>query len=168
MSQQLPISFQKKMRVENITNKAALLVDQDKVAQSAGAVLLIFYCLIFIFGFFGKGGKRRNTRSSLVSYSLRTLGNSMVIYVAIRKKNYRNVTNCYVINLAIADLCFLTLSIPYTTYLGMKSTDPFGDTVCKIYTYLAYVRKRISSDNCNRVRYLFDDHRAFFKPLAIV
>lgn len=63
----------------------------------------------------------------------------MVIYVAIRKKNYRNVTNCYVINLAIADLLFLTLSIPYTTYLGVKNTYPFGDTICKIYTYLAYV-----------------------------
>lgn len=63
----------------------------------------------------------------------------MVIYVAIRKKNYQNVTNCYVINLAIADLLFLTLSIPYTTYLGVKNTYPFGDTACKIYTYLAYV-----------------------------
>ncbi|CAF0733839.1 unnamed protein product [Rotaria sordida] len=83
----------------------------------AGQVLLIFYCLIFIFGF---------------------IGNSMVIYVAIRKKNYRNVTNCYVINLAIADLLFLTLSIPYTTYLGVKNSYPFGNIVCKIYTYLAY------------------------------
>jgi hypothetical protein len=63
----------------------------------------------------------------------------MVIYVAIRKKNYRNVTNCYVINLAIADLLFLTLSIPYTAYMGVKNTFPFGVTVCKIYTYLAYV-----------------------------
>jgi hypothetical protein len=63
----------------------------------------------------------------------------MVIYVAIRKKNYRNVTNCYVINLAIADLFFLTLSIPYTAYMGVKDAYPFGVTVCKIYTYLAYV-----------------------------
>ena len=63
----------------------------------------------------------------------------MVIYVAIRKKNYHNVINCYVINLAIADLAFLTLSIPYTTYLGLKNTYPFGVVVCKIYNYLAYV-----------------------------
>jgi hypothetical protein len=63
----------------------------------------------------------------------------MVIYVAIRKKNYRNVTNCYVINLAIADLLFLTLSIPYTTYLDINNRYPFGDIACKIYTYLAYV-----------------------------
>ncbi|CAF0843697.1 unnamed protein product [Adineta ricciae] len=80
-------------------------------------IFLIACCLIFIFG---------------------VLGNSIVIYVAIRKKNYRNVTNCYVINLAIADLLFLTLSIPYTTYLGVVNTTPFGDTFCKVYTYLAY------------------------------
>ena len=63
----------------------------------------------------------------------------MVIYVAVRKKNYRNVTNCYIINLAIADLLFLSLSIPYTIYLDMRNSYLFGDTVCKIYTYLAYV-----------------------------
>ncbi|CAF3789044.1 unnamed protein product [Adineta steineri] len=96
--------------VSNIT------VEND-ISVWPGRILLVFYCLIFIFGL---------------------IGNSMVIYVAIRKKNYRNVTNCYVINLAIADLLFLTLSIPYTTYLGVQNTDPFGDTVCKIYTYLAY------------------------------
>lgn len=63
----------------------------------------------------------------------------MVIYVAIRKKNYQNVTNCYIINLAIADIFFLSLSIPYTLYLDIMNTYPFGDTFCKIYTYLAYV-----------------------------
>ncbi|CAF4739303.1 unnamed protein product, partial [Rotaria magnacalcarata] len=47
----------------------------------AGYLLIVFYCLILILGL---------------------LGNSMVIYVAIRKKKYRNVTNCYVINLAVA------------------------------------------------------------------
>ena len=63
----------------------------------------------------------------------------MVIYVAVRKKNYQNVTNCYIINLAIADLLFLSLSIPYTLYLDIMNSYPFGDTFCKIYTYLAYV-----------------------------
>lgn len=62
-----------------------------------------------------------------------------MIYVAIKKKKYHNVTNCYVINLAIADLLFLTLAIPYTTYLGLVNNYPFGETVCKIYMYLTYV-----------------------------
>ncbi|CAF3974753.1 unnamed protein product, partial [Rotaria magnacalcarata] len=66
-------------------------------------------------------------------------GNSMVIYVAIRKKKYRNVTNCYVINLAVADLLFLTVAIPYTTYLGLVKDYTFGETICKIYMSLSYV-----------------------------
>lgn len=90
------------------------------------------------------------------------LGNSMVIVVAIRKKNYRNVTNCHVINLAIADLAFLTLSIPYTTYLGVKNTYPFGTTVCKIYTYLAYVSTEELIDIITN-----DYYRDFYKLLVI-
>lgn len=92
--------------------------DSDTSLIFAGHLLLVFYCLIFIFGF---------------------LGNAAVIYVGIRKKKYRNVTNCYVINLALADLLFLTLSIPHTTYIGLVNSNPFGDMFCKIYMYLAYV-----------------------------
>ena len=104
----------------------------------AGTVLLPFYCLIFIFGLIGI------VELSLVCVHadpalLPCSGNSMVIYVAIRKKTYRNVTNCHVINLAIADLLFLALSIPYTIYLGVRNTYPFGNIACLIYTYLAYV-----------------------------
>jgi hypothetical protein len=66
----------------------------------------------------------------------------MVIYVALRKKKYRNVTNCHVINLAIADVLFLTLSIPFTTLLGLKESLPFPDIVCEIYKNLAYVSQQ--------------------------
>ncbi|CAM4865628.1 unnamed protein product [Rotaria socialis] len=87
---------------------------------------------------FHQPARFRHCNMYLIGEDHLPLGNSMVIDVAIRKKNYRNVTNCYVINLAIADLLFLTLSIPYTTYLGVQNTYPFGDTICKIHTYLAY------------------------------
>ncbi|CAF0969521.1 unnamed protein product [Didymodactylos carnosus] len=66
-------------------------------------------------------------------------GNSLVLYVAIRNKKFRNVTNCYITNLAITDLLFLLLSIPLTTYLGFRDTWPFGQFLCKIYIYLAHV-----------------------------
>ncbi|CAF3386393.1 unnamed protein product [Rotaria sp. Silwood1] len=107
-----------KMMILNETITKKSFANQNIYIIFAGHLLIIFYCLIFIFGF---------------------LGNSAVIYVAIRKKKYRNVTNCYVINLAIADLLFLTLAIPYTTYLGLVNTYLFGETICKIYMYLAYV-----------------------------
>ena len=75
-------------------------------------------------------------------------GNSAVIYVAVRKQKYRNVTNCYVINLAIADLLFLSLSIPYTTHLGLINSYLFADVVCQIYTYLTYVGYHHDVDEC--------------------
>ncbi|CAF2109975.1 unnamed protein product [Rotaria magnacalcarata] len=91
---------------------------KENFIMYAGYLLIVFYCLILILGL---------------------LGNSMVIYVAIRKKKYRNVTNCYVINLAVADLLFLTVAIPYTTYLGLVKDYTFGETICKIYMSLSYV-----------------------------
>ncbi|UJR20905.1 hypothetical protein I4U23_024014 [Adineta vaga] len=94
------------------------IVHHDTFMLFAGHLLLIFYCLIFLLGL---------------------LGNSAVIFVAIRKYKYRNVTNCYVINLALADLLFLIVSIPPTTYLGLVNNYPFSEIVCKIHTYLAYV-----------------------------
>lgn len=108
--------------------------EDEDITFLASRILLVFYFLIFVFGLIGK-----NIFLDWNMIISCILGNSMVIVVAIRKKNYRNVTNCHVINLAIADLAFLTLSIPYTTYLGVKNTYPFGTTVCQIYTYLAYV-----------------------------
>ncbi|CAF0941958.1 unnamed protein product [Adineta steineri] len=101
---------------ETIFNKSSL--HADTFVLFAGHLLIVFYCLIFILGF---------------------LGNSAVIFVAIRKRKYRNVTNCYVMNLAFADLLFLILSIPYTTYLGLVDSYPFGNIICRIYMYLAYV-----------------------------
>jgi hypothetical protein len=122
------------MAVMNGTIPKKSFFNEDISIMFAGHALILFYCLIFILGFVGM----YNCRIDFEFYYI-NLGNAMVIYVAIRKKKYRNVTNCYVINLALADILFLTLSIPYTTYLGLVDNYPFGDSVCKIYMYLAYV-----------------------------
>lgn len=122
------------MNDANTTNVS----DEQDFFLFSGRVLVIFYCLIFIFGLIGNLKNFKQINETFICL-LVSLGNSTVVYVAVRKKNYRNVTNCYVINLAIADLLFLTLSIPYTTYLAVKNSYPFGNTICQIYTYLAYV-----------------------------
>lgn len=107
-----------KMMFSNETMVKANVLHQDRIIFYAGHILIGFYCLIFLLGF---------------------LGNLAVIYVGIRKKKYRNVTNCFVINLACADLCFISLSIPYTTYLGLVDILPFSEKLCKIYMLLTYV-----------------------------
>ncbi|CAF0860088.1 unnamed protein product [Adineta steineri] len=68
------------------------------------------------------------------------LGNTIVIGVGILKRKYQNnVTNCYIINLAITDLLFLLVSVPLTTYLSMQKAWIFGEFLCKIPFYFAYV-----------------------------
>ena len=124
--------------VINETTTQQSSVDQDGLVIFAGHVLIVFYCSIFILGFLGM----QKTKKELNFYFYYViLGNAAVIYVAIRKRKYRNVTNCYVANLALADLLFLTLSIPYTTYIGLVDHYPFRDSICKIFMYLAYVSK---------------------------
>ena len=67
-------------------------------------------------------------------------GNLIVLILAFRKQNYRFVTNCYIINLAITDLLFLLISVPLTTYLGLTNTWILdGFVSCRVHIYLAHV-----------------------------
>ncbi|CAF3223124.1 unnamed protein product, partial [Rotaria sp. Silwood2] len=66
--------------------------------------------------------------------------NLTVIIVALRKQNYKCVTNCYIINLAITDLLFLLISVPLTTYLGLTNKWILNSLVsCRVHFYLAHV-----------------------------
>ncbi|XP_022805344.1 galanin receptor type 1-like [Stylophora pistillata] len=57
---------------------------------------VVFYCCLFIFG---------------------SLGNLLVILVVKRKlKNRRTINDYFILNLAVADLAFLWLSLPFYTY----------------------------------------------------
>ena len=56
-------------------------------------------------------------------------GNWLVVYVLMRTKQMRTVTNTYLLNLAIVDILYLVTTIPRTSYW----TDywPFGEFMCK-------------------------------------
>ncbi|CAF0823129.1 unnamed protein product [Rotaria sp. Silwood1] len=67
-------------------------------------------------------------------------GNAIVLVVGIVKRNYQNnVTNCYIMNLAITDFLFLLISVPLTGYLAIKKIWIFGEFICKMHIYLAHV-----------------------------
>ncbi|CAF1168204.1 unnamed protein product [Rotaria sp. Silwood1] len=71
---------------------------------------------------------------------LGVIGNLTVLIVALRKQNYKCVTNCYIVNLAITDLLFLLISVPLTTYLGLTNTWILNSFVsCRVHIYLAHV-----------------------------
>jgi hypothetical protein len=67
-----------------------------------------------------------------------TFGNALVIYVMVRYGD-RKTTNCYIVNLAIADLAFVLLVIPFTAMHYVLHSWTIGSFVCKLQVYVIYV-----------------------------
>jgi hypothetical protein len=68
------------------------------------------------------------------------IGNVIVLIIGVIRRRYQNnVTNCYIMNLAVNDFLFLLISVPLTTYLGATKTWIFGEFICKMHIYLAHV-----------------------------
>lgn len=71
-------------------------------------------------------------------------GNTLVIYVVLRFSKMQTVTNMYILNLAIADECFL-IGIPFliiTMHLGEWT---FGKAMCKAYMVSTSITQFTSS-----------------------
>ena len=65
-----------------------------------------------------------------------TIGNLLVIYVILSQAALRNATNILLVSLALADVVFLLLSVPFTAYKYAVFTWPFGDVICMIVQYI--------------------------------
>jgi hypothetical protein len=71
-------------------------------------------------------------------------GNTLVIYVVVRFSKMQTVTNLYIVNLAIADECFL-VGIPFLMVTTTLEYWPFGDIMCKIYFTTTSINQVTSS-----------------------
>ncbi|XP_077772527.1 C-C chemokine receptor type 5-like [Podarcis muralis] len=58
------------------------------------------------------------------------LGNSLVVLILIRYKKLKNMTDIYLLNLAISDLLFI-FSLPFWAHYAAREWV-FGDTMCRI------------------------------------
>lgn len=72
------------------------------------------------------------------------LGNTLVIYVVIRFSKMQTVTNMYIVNLAIADECFL-IGIPFLIVTMYKQQWIFGNAMCKVYMISTSINQFTSS-----------------------
>ena len=68
-----------------------------------------------------------------------TIGNCLVIFVIIKKDKLRTTTNLLLLNLAIADLSFIVVCVPFTAYYYATEIWPFGNVLCKLMHYLLNV-----------------------------
>ncbi|RZF36362.1 hypothetical protein LSTR_LSTR010403 [Laodelphax striatellus] len=71
-------------------------------------------------------------------------GNSLVIYVVLRFSKMQTVTNMYIVNLAVADECFL-IGIPFLIATMSLQLWPFGKIICKFYMTTTSINQFTSS-----------------------
>ena len=60
------------------------------------------------------------------------LGNAMVIYVITSRRKMWNLTNLMLLNLAVADACFLLVCPPFTALHFATLNWPFGELACQL------------------------------------
>ena len=68
-----------------------------------------------------------------------TVGNSLVIYVIFSRRKMRTVTNILLLNLAISDISFLVICVPFQAYKYAAFSWPYGNLSCKLVQYFLYV-----------------------------
>lgn len=71
-------------------------------------------------------------------------GNLLVIIVVFWNKQMRNTTNILIVSLAIADLLFIVVCVPFTAVVYAVPTWPFGSPFCKAYQYVIHVTAHAS------------------------
>ncbi|CAF1337666.1 unnamed protein product [Adineta ricciae] len=67
------------------------------------------------------------------------LGNSLVIYVAVRFQKMTNVTNCFIVNLAVTDIVFLAFCMPLLVAQYTLEHWSFNETTCKLMNFISFV-----------------------------
>lgn len=85
---------------------------------------------------------------SMILYSVVCIiglfGNTLVIYVVLRFSKMQTVTNMYILNLAIADECFL-IGIPFLLATMHLRIWKFGEYMCKAYMVSTSITQFTSS-----------------------
>lgn len=67
------------------------------------------------------------------------LGNGLIIYIILKRRLYKNsCTNCYIINVAIADLCFTLICVPITMSAYIYKEWIFGEFMCQFENLLIF------------------------------
>ncbi|XP_039966817.1 somatostatin receptor type 5-like [Bactrocera tryoni] len=71
-------------------------------------------------------------------------GNTLVIYVVLRYSKMQTITNVYILNLAVADECFL-IGIPFLLHTIVSGSWQFGNFMCKAYMVSTSITQFTSS-----------------------
>ncbi|XP_062887033.1 galanin receptor 2b-like [Mobula hypostoma] len=79
-------------------------------------------------------------------FLLGTLGNSLVLAVLLRNGQMNcNTTNLFILNLALADLCFILCCVPFQATIYTLDSWVFGSLMCKAVHFFIYLTVYASS-----------------------
>ncbi|XP_009071552.1 PREDICTED: galanin receptor type 2-like [Acanthisitta chloris] len=93
--------------------------------RAAGIIVPVIFSLIFLVG---------------------TLGNGLVLAVLLRNGQVKyNTTNLFILNLAVADLCFIICCVPFQATIYTLDGWLFGAFACKTVHLLIYLTMYASS-----------------------
>ncbi|NXJ14430.1 GALR2 protein, partial [Odontophorus gujanensis] len=93
--------------------------------RAAGIVVPVIFSLIFLLG---------------------TVGNGLVLAVLLRNGQVKyNTTNLFILNLAMADLCFIICCVPFQATIYTLDGWLFGAFACKAVHFLIYLTMYASS-----------------------
>lgn len=67
------------------------------------------------------------------------VGNCMVVGVIVSKRKMRTTVNLLLLNLALSDLTFLTVCVPFVAYHYAADNWDMGGIMCKLSQFLLYV-----------------------------
>ena len=94
------------------------------------------------------------------------VGNALVILVVATNQQMRNTTNVLILNLALADLLFIVLCVPFTATDYSLNHWPFGLIWCQAVQYLIYVTSYVSIYTL--IMMSFDRFLAVVFPVSII
>ncbi|XP_015794716.1 tachykinin-like peptides receptor 99D [Tetranychus urticae] len=92
------------------------------------------------------------------------IGNSMVLWIVIKSKRMRNVTNFFIANLAVADLVIASLAVPFQFPAALLQRWVLPHFMCSLCPTAQVVSVNVSIFTL--VAISLDRHQAVTRPLA--
>ncbi|XP_053144590.1 neuropeptide Y receptor type 2-like [Hemicordylus capensis] len=126
LDKKLPVDWHTKGLVtpsQGLQGSSYHMMDSTKIL-GVQIILIAAYSLIILLGF---------------------IGNSLVIYMIVRYKTMRTVTNFFIANLALADLMVDTLCLPFTLAYTLLDEWRFGAVLCHLVFYAQALSVHVST-----------------------
>lgn len=74
-----------------------------------------------------------------------TVGNALVLAVLLRGGQAVSTTNLFILNLGVADLCFILCCVPFQATVYTLDDWVFGPLLCKAVHFLIFLTMHASS-----------------------